>query len=75
MCLFSHLRDQSFFATEMLVILSKSGCVLTLAHRVSRELDNGDDHDQANNDTEDGSDDSRFVPGFARIEVSKLLAS
>jgi hypothetical protein len=74
-CLFAHLRDQPFFATEMVVILSKSSRMFTLAYRVASELDDGDDYDQANNDTEDGSNDSGFVPWCAGIEVSKLLPS
>jgi hypothetical protein len=59
----------------MLVIPSKSSGVFTLAHRISRELDDGDDHDQANDDTEDGSNDSGLIPGLPCIEVSKLLTS
>jgi hypothetical protein len=59
----------------MLVILSKSSRMFTLAHRISCEFDDGDDHDQAYDDAEDGSNDSCLVPGLACIEVSKLLTS
>lgn len=75
MCWFAHLRNQPFFAAEMLVILPNSRRVFTPAYRVASELDDGDDHNQANNGTEDRSNDSDLVPGFTGIEVSKLLTS
>ena len=75
MCLFAHLRNQPFFAAVMLVILSNSRRMFTLAYRVVSEFDDGNDHNQAKNDTEDRSNDSGLVPGFASIEVSKLLTS
>src|SRR6266478_2585340 len=74
MCLVAHLWDQPFLATEILVVLSKSHCVFTLAHSVAGELDYGDDHNQAEHDAEDGSDDSSLVPGLAS-EISILLPS
>lgn len=75
MCLFAHIRNQPFFAAEMLVILVNFPRMFTLAYRVAGELDDGDDHNQANNDTDNRGNDSGLVPVFAGIEVSKLLTS
>ena len=45
----------------------------TLAQDVTSELDDGDDHNQADYDTEDGSDDGGLVPRLASIEVNVLM--
>jgi hypothetical protein len=71
-CLVAHLWDQSFLAAEMIFVLSKSPCVITLAHSIAREFDDGDDDNQAKHDTEDGSNDSGLVPWLAN-EVIILL--
>jgi hypothetical protein len=71
-CLVTRLWDQPFLAAEMLVVLSH--CVFTLAHSVAGEPDDCNDHNQAKHDTEDGSNDSGFVPGLASNGVSILLS-
>jgi hypothetical protein len=73
--LFTHIRNQPFFAAEMLVILVNFPRMFTLAYRVASELDDGDDHNQANNGTDNRSNDSGLVLGFAGISVSKLITS
>jgi hypothetical protein len=74
-CLFAHIRNQPFFAAEMLVILVNFPRMFTIAYHVASELDDGNDHNQANNDTDNRSNDSGLVPGFAGIEISKLFTS
>lgn len=74
MCLVALLWDQPFLAAEMLVVLSKSSCEFTPPHSIAGELNDGDDHNQAKHDTEDGSNNSGLVPRLAD-EVIILLPS
>lgn len=68
------LWDQPFLAAEMLAVLSRSPREFTLPHSIAGELDDGDDHNQAKHDAEDGSNDSGLVPRLAD-EVIILLPS
>jgi hypothetical protein len=58
----------------MVLVLSKSYWVFTLAHGTAREFDDSDEHNQADNDAEDGGYGSDLVRVVkrrpARVEVS-----
>lgn len=56
----AHLRGQPF-TTEMVAVLSKSSWVFTFVYGVACKSDDGDEHNQANNDAEDGCNGSDLV--------------
>jgi hypothetical protein len=72
----AHIRDQPFLAAEMLFVLSKSW-VFASAQRIAGEFDDSDKYHQADNDTENRSNDRGLVPvrrRLATVEVCMMLS-